>query len=65
MPWVDEGAYWTRAQAIRAVDLLPDGPFYQDPLSSYAITALMGVVGTEVARLRKVSALWSRHSRWW
>ncbi|SIO14925.1 Dolichyl-phosphate-mannose-protein mannosyltransferase [Singulisphaera sp. GP187] len=52
LPWVDEGAYWTRAQAILNGAWLPDRPFYQDPLYPYLLAGLMRVVGTEVSSLR-------------
>jgi hypothetical protein len=51
-PWVDEGAYWTRAQAICAGAWLPERPFYQDPLFPYLLAGVMSVVGTDVSRLR-------------
>ena len=52
MPWVDEGAYWARAQEIRAGHWLPDEPFYQDPLFPYVLAVLSGLVGPDVTRLR-------------
>jgi 4-amino-4-deoxy-L-arabinose transferase-like glycosyltransferase len=52
LPWVDEGAYYTRAQAILNGSWLPERPFYQDPLYPYLLAALMRIVGIEVARLR-------------
>src|SRR5262249_35602570 len=52
MPWVDEGAYWTRAQEIRAGRWLPDRPFYQDPLFPYILAALSAMVGPAGDRLR-------------
>lgn len=52
MPWVDEGAYWTRALEIRSGRWLPDRPFYQDPLFPYLLAGLMEVVGPGIARLR-------------
>ncbi len=52
LPWVDEGAYWTRAQEILAGAWLPARPFYQDPLYPYGLAGLIRVVGPEVARLR-------------
>ncbi|AGA30670.1 ArnT family glycosyltransferase [Singulisphaera acidiphila] len=52
LPWVDEGAYWTRAQAILNGAWFPDRPFYQDPLYPYLLSGLMRVVGTEVSSLR-------------
>lgn len=51
-PWIDEQAYWSRARAILAGQLLPDRPFYQDPLYPYLLAALMVVVGDSVAALR-------------
>ncbi len=51
-PWVDEGAYWTQAQAILGGAWLPERPFYQDPLYPYLLAALMRMVGTDVASLR-------------
>jgi hypothetical protein len=51
-PWIDEQAYWARARAILAGRLLPDQPFYQDPLYPYLLAALMVVVGDSVAALR-------------
>jgi hypothetical protein len=50
--WIDEQAYWTRARAILAGHVLPDQPFYQDPLYPYLLAALMVVVGDSVAALR-------------
>jgi hypothetical protein len=52
IPLVDEGAYWTRAQAIRDGDWLPERPFYQDPLYPYLLSGLIRVVGPEVSTLR-------------
>src|ERR1700733_5440935 len=52
LPWVDEGAYYTRAQAILNGSWLPERPFYQDPLYPYLLAGLMRIVGVEVARLR-------------
>ena len=51
-PWVDEGAYWTRAIEIGSGRWLPDLPFYQDPLFPYALSALIRIVGPEIATLR-------------
>src|SRR5215213_11433111 len=57
LPWVDEGAYWTRAQAILGGRWLPEGPFYQDPLWPYLLAGLMRALGTqEVATLRAALA---------
>jgi hypothetical protein len=50
--WIDEQAYAGRARAILAGHLLPDRPFYQDPLYPYLLAALMVVVGDSVATLR-------------
>jgi hypothetical protein len=50
--WIDEQAYWARARAILAGQVLPDQPFYQDPLYPYLLAALMVVVGDSVAALR-------------
>jgi hypothetical protein len=55
-PWVDEASYWTWAQAILRGGWWPVRPFYQDPLYPYWLACLMGVVGSEVARLRIASA---------
>ena len=55
-PWVDEASYWSWAQAILKGGWWPIRPFYQDPLYPYWLACLMGVAGTEVARLRLVSA---------
>jgi hypothetical protein len=52
MPWVDEGAYWTRALEIRAGRWLPDRPYYQDPLLPYVIAGLAAIVGPDVPQLR-------------
>ncbi len=52
MPWVDEGAYWARAQEILAGHWLPERPYYQDPLFPYLLAGLMRLVGTDVPRLR-------------
>src|SRR5690348_13356648 len=52
LPWVDEGAYWTRAMEIAEGAWLPDRPFYQDPLFPYVLAGLMRIFGTEVATLR-------------
>jgi hypothetical protein len=54
--WIDEQAYWTRARAILAGQVLPDQPFYQDPLYPYLLAALMVVVGDSVAALRLAMA---------
>jgi hypothetical protein len=51
-PWVDEGAYWTRAIEIRQGGWLPSRPFYQDPLFPYALAVLMKAVGPGIAPLR-------------
>jgi hypothetical protein len=56
LPWVDEGAYWTRAQAILGGAWLPDRPFYQDPLFPYLLAVFMRGVGTSVPSLRIVLA---------
>jgi hypothetical protein len=55
-PWVDEASYWTWAQAILRGGWWPIRPFYQDPLYPYWLACLMGVVGSEVVRLRIASA---------
>jgi hypothetical protein len=52
LPWVDEGAYWTRAGAILNGAWLPSRPFFQDPLYPYLLSRMIRVVGTEVPRLR-------------
>lgn len=52
LPWVDEGAYWTRAREIGAGHLLPERPFYQDPLFPYALAVLMKAIGPGIAGLR-------------
>ncbi|SIO65738.1 4-amino-4-deoxy-L-arabinose transferase [Singulisphaera sp. GP187] len=52
IPWVDEGAYWTRAVEIFEGRWLPDRPFYQDPLFPYALAVLMKLVGPGIAQLR-------------
>src|SRR3954470_12188576 len=52
LAWVDEGAYWSRAEAILGGAWLPERPFYQDPLFPYVLSGLMRLVGTEVATLR-------------
>ncbi|HEX8203370.1 MAG TPA: hypothetical protein VF590_23035, partial [Isosphaeraceae bacterium] len=53
LPWVDEGAYWSRAGAILGGAWLPEEPFYQDPLWPYLLAGLMRGLGTrEVALLR-------------
>jgi hypothetical protein len=56
LPWVDEGAYWSRAVEILGGRWLPSRPFYQDPLLPYLLALLMKAVGTEVATLRVVLA---------
>jgi hypothetical protein len=50
--WIDEQAYWTRARAILTGHVLPERPFYQDPLYPYVLAVLMVVVGDSVAALR-------------
>ncbi len=52
LPWVDEGAYWARAQEIIAGAWLPGRPYFQDPLFPYLLAGLMKVVGSDVSRLR-------------
>ena len=52
LPWVDEGAYWSRAGEISRGRWLPARPFYQDPLFPYALALMMKVAGTSVASLR-------------
>jgi 4-amino-4-deoxy-L-arabinose transferase-like glycosyltransferase len=52
LPWVDEGAYWARAQEIVAGQWLPERPYFQDPLFPYLLAALIRLVGPDVARLR-------------
>lgn len=52
LPWVDEEAYWDRARAIVAGAWLPPRPYYQDPLFSYVLAGLIGLVGPDVARVR-------------
>ncbi len=65
MPWVDEGAYWTRAQEILAGAWLPARPFYQDPLYPYLLAALIRVVGPDVGRLRvALACLGALTPRW-
>jgi Dolichyl-phosphate-mannose-protein mannosyltransferase len=56
LPWVDEGAYWTRASAILGGAWLPDRPFFQDPLYPYFLAVLMRIGGGEVANLRVMLA---------
>jgi hypothetical protein len=56
LPWVDEGAYWSRAQEILGGRWLPGRPFYQDPLFPYALALLMKFAGQTVATLRVVLA---------
>jgi hypothetical protein len=51
-PWVDEGAYWSRAVEILGGGWLPAGPFYQDPLFPYVLAGLMRLVGPRVESLR-------------
>ena len=46
IPWVDEQAYWSRAQEIFQGRWLPDRPFYQDPLLAYLLAGMMRVLGT-------------------
>lgn len=52
LPWVDEGAYWSRAGEILQGRWLPARPFYQDPLFPYVLAVLIRMVGPEVATLR-------------
>ena len=52
LPWVDEWAYWERAQAILAGAWLPERPYYQDPVFPYALAGLIRLVGPNVARVR-------------
>lgn len=52
LPWVDEEAYWDRAQAIVAGAWLPPRPYFQDPLFSYVLAGLIALVGPNVARVR-------------
>lgn len=52
LPWIDEGAYWSRAREIGAGRWLPARPFYQDPLLPYVLSGLARVVGPEVAQVR-------------
>ena len=55
--WVDEAAYRSMAERIARGTLLPDRPFYQDPLLPYALAGLMQALGTvEVAPLRMALA---------
>lgn len=57
LPWVDEGAYWTRAREILGGAWLPERPFYQDPLWPYLLAGLMRALRTEdVAPLRTALA---------
>ena len=56
MPWVDEGAYWSRALEILGGRWLPARPFYQDPLFPYVLALLMKLAGPTVATLRVVLA---------
>jgi Dolichyl-phosphate-mannose-protein mannosyltransferase len=56
LPWVDEGAYWSRGLEILQGHWLPLKPFYQDPLFPYLLALMMKVAGTEVATLRVVLA---------
>ncbi len=56
LAWVDEGAYWSRAQEIVGGAWLPGRPFYQDPLYPYLLAGLIRFVGPEVARLRVTMA---------
>jgi hypothetical protein len=37
LPWVDGGAYWTRAQEVLDGAWLPARPFSQDPLFPYLL----------------------------
>lgn len=55
--WVDEAAYWDRAQEIRAGRWLPERPFYQDPLWPYLLALWQSIVGVDVPRLRVVMAI--------
>ncbi len=56
--WVDEEAYRAWAWRIANGQLLPDRPFFQDPLLAYLIAALMQLLGTtEVASLRLALAV--------
>ena len=52
LPWVDEEAYWDRAQAILAGAWLPPRPYFQDPLFSYVLAGLIRLVGPDVSRVR-------------
>jgi hypothetical protein len=54
--WVDESSYWTWAQTIAQGGWWPVRPFYQDPLYPYWLACVMGVAGSDVARLRLASA---------
>ena len=55
--WVDEDAYRSWAYQIADGQLLPDRPFYQDPLLAYLLAGLMHLAGTtEVASLRMAMA---------
>ncbi len=56
LPWVDEGAYWSRGLEILGGHWLPGRPFYQDPLLPYFLAALMKLAGSGVATLRVVLA---------
>ena len=58
--WVDEVAYWERAQAILGGQWLPDRPFYQDPLIHYLLAAVMAVVGSGVPAIRVALACLAR-----
>jgi 4-amino-4-deoxy-L-arabinose transferase-like glycosyltransferase len=50
--WVDEIIYWERARDILWGKLLPEQPFYQDPLVHYLLAVLMKLVSSETAPLR-------------
>jgi hypothetical protein len=55
--WVDEDSYWSWARAIRAGQLLPTRPFYQDPLFPYLLAGVMSLLRTDAVRtLRLVLA---------
>jgi hypothetical protein len=56
LPWVDEGAYWSRALEILGGRWLPSRPFYQDPLLPYLLALLMKLGASSVATLRVILA---------
>ena len=55
--WIDEQAYWERAQAILEVGAWPSQPFYQDPLYPYLLALIVKVVGPSLIATRIVLTL--------